>query len=551
MPYLTIINQPNARRYPLEQAATVLGRAPDLDIVLPGEGVSRVHAEIRQTSQGLVITDLDSRNGTFVNNQRLTQPTPLMPGDQIRIGSALLRLTDEATESADVSVVIRPDDPHLPAALYRADNLPYVDAGHAPQGSHDVRSDFLLKLTGLSRDVMRTLSEPELGELVTQRLREWFGADCCAMVYPGDTGGGYESPTIKAIACGRVEEGMKIPISRTAIRQAVENKVASITTNALQDHLFRDQQSVVARGLVSILCVPLWHEEHIFGLLYLDSSDPAVPLGIDHLGMISAVANLAAIKIDNLRLFQTAVEKSALDKELAVAGDIQMRLLPGDQFSHAGLRCIGAHQSCAAVGGDYYDFVPFGDNRLTVTIADVTGHGPSSALLMVACKTVLTTLIDTGQSLEDRVRRLNRYVTRYASHNQFITFFHAEIDPDAGKLFYCNAGHNAPLLLATDGTVRLLTPSGPPIGIMDVPYSVDETSFIPGDRLLLYTDGITETTNADGELYDEARLNAVALSHCGRPVLELKHAILDAIAHFSAGAPPLDDVTLVIIEYAE
>ena len=174
----------------------------------------------------------------------------------------------------------------------------------------------LLKLTALSKEVMTVVSEAELGDLVTRSLLEWLGADCCAIVHPLDTGDGYEFE-IQTLASKSDYEDRAISISTTAVKQALENRMASITSNAMGDERFMDQQSVIVRRLVSILCVPLWHEDRVFGLLYLDSADPAVQFTVDHLGLSSAVANLTAIKTDNLRLFDAAVARSAMDKELA------------------------------------------------------------------------------------------------------------------------------------------------------------------------------------------------------------------------------------------
>ncbi len=559
MPYLKILRVEVPQVHVLSKDVTTLGRSGEVDMPIRGDrGVSKLHARIESEAAGYVITDLGSRNGTYVNDHPVAgEPAPLLPGDLIRIGKTVLVFEGGAPDgtnsagagTADAEAVASKDDPPAPASLFRADQLPYTQAGRPPVRQRAGADSHLQKLTDLSKAVMTVRSEAELGDLVTRRLLKWLEADCCAIVHPLDTEDGYDLE-IRSLVSRSGREAGGISISTTAVKQALENRMASITTNALGDERFWDQQSVILRGLASILCVPLWHEDRIFGLLYLDSSDPAAQFTVDHLGLVSAAANLAAIKTDNLRLFDAAVAKSALDKELALAGEIQAGLLPGERYVFQRLACAGKHQSCAAIGGDYYDFIPVGENVLTVTIADVTGHGPSSAMLMVACKTMLTTLIEIRVPLTERVARLNEYMVHHAASNQFITFFHAEIDLEHRSLNYCNAGHNPPMLLPPgDAPPARLHSAGPPLGIVSCPFDLETVDFPPGSRLVMYTDGITEAADPEGVLYEEDRLESL-LTRCRRQDADaLKNSILAELLEFTAGREQDDDVTLAVVQF--
>lgn len=569
MPYLKLLHAKEPQVHVLSRNVTTLGRSGEADIAIRGDrGVSKLHARIETEASGYVIVDLGSRNGTYVNDHPTGgEPAPLLPGDRIRLGRSVFVFeggepvstvpaggsaagTERAGTKPEGTVPEEStDDPQAPASLFRADRLPYTMAGGTPAVRPEDTDGRLLKLTELSKEVMTARSEAELGALVTRSLLEWLEADCCAIVHPVETGDVYDFE-IQTLASRPGSEDRPISISTTAVKQALENRMASITSNALGDERFRDRQSVIVRRLVSILCVPLWHEDRVFGLLYLDSADPSVQFTVDHLGLSSAVANLTAIKTDNLRLFDAAVAKSALDKELALAGEIQAGLLPGEHFVFRDLVCAGRHQACEEIGGDYYDFIPYGEDVLTVTIADVTGHGPSSALLMVACKTMLTTLIDIGVPLVERVGRLNEYILHHSSVSQFITFFHAEIDTRANSLHYCNAGHNPPMLLAGDGPVQKLHPVTPPLGIAAVAFETETISFEPGTKLVMYTDGVTEAANAAGELYEERRLEFLLTKHRDQDAGALKDAVMEEVFGFSAGSRQCDDVTLAVVEFA-
>lgn len=543
MPYLKLLHAKDPQVHVLSRDVTTLGRSGEADIAIRGDrGVSMLHARIESVVSGYVITDLGSRNGTYVNDHPIGgEPAPLLPGDRIRLGRSVFVFEGGEPEEST-------DDLQALASLFRADRLPYTMAGGTPAVRHEETDGRLLKLTELSKEVMTARSEAELGALVTRSLLEWLEADCCAIVHPVETGDGYDFE-IQTLASRPDYEDRAISISTTAVKQALENRMASITSNALGDERFRDRQSVIVRRLVSILCVPLWHEDRVFGLLYLDSADPAVQFTVDHLGLSSAVANLTAIKTDNLRLFDAAVAKSAMDKELALAGEIQAGLLPGESYTFNMLACAGIHVSCEEIGGDYYDFIPYGEDVLTVTIADVTGHGPSSALLMVACKTMLTTLIDIGVPLVERVGRLNEYILHHSSVSQFITFFHADIDTRAKTLRYCNAGHNPPMLLSQDGPVQKLHSVAPPLGIAAVSYEMESVRFGPGTKLVMYTDGVTEAANADGELYEEQRLESLLTKHRGQDAGALKDTVMAAVFGYSAGSRQCDDVTLAVVEH--
>ena len=549
MPYLKLLHGKDSQVHVLSRDVTTLGRSGEADIAIRGDrGVSKLHARIETEASGYVIADLGSRNGTYVNDHPIGgEPAPLLPGDRIRLGRSVFVF--EGGEPEGTVPEERTDDLQAPASLFRADRLPFTMAGGTPAVRPEDTDGRLLKLTELSKEVMTSRSEAELGALVTRSLLEWLEADCCAIVHPVESGDGYDFE-IQTLASRPGYEGRSISISTTAVKQALENRMASITSNALGDERFRDRQSVIVRRLVSILCVPLWHEDRVFGLLYLDSSDPAVQFSVDHLGLSSAVANLTAIKTDNLRLFDAAVAKSALDKELALAGEIQAGLLPGESYAFNTLACAGTHVSCEEIGGDYYDFIPLGEDVLTVTIADVTGHGPSSALLMVACKTMLTTLVDIGVPLVERVGRLNEYILHHSSVSQFITFFHAEIDIRAKTLSYCNAGHNPPMLLSQDGPVQKLPPVTPPLGIAAVSFETETVRFEPGTRLVMYTDGVTEAANPDGELFEEQRLESLLTKHRRQGAGAMKDTVMAAVFGFSAGSRQCDDVTLAVVEFA-
>jgi sigma-B regulation protein RsbU (phosphoserine phosphatase) len=223
-------------------------------------------------------------------------------------------------------------------------------------------------------------------------------------------------------------------------------------------------------------------------------------------------------------------------------------MLPQGQLSHRGVTCVGFNRPCYEVGGDYFDYAPMDNGCLAVTVADVSGKGASAAMLMASCKSMLTAFVETGQSLLERVSRLGRYVLSNSTANKFVTFFHAEVDPDAGTLRYCNAGHNPPLLVQPGAEPKMLDATGTVLGIMDYPYEEAEVPFPVGSVLVAYSDGVTEARNPAGEEYEEKRLIELLGQSQGLSPEELRDALLSDVEAFVGGPPSHDDVTVVIVK---
>ncbi|MBT5875337.1 MAG: SpoIIE family protein phosphatase [Candidatus Latescibacteria bacterium] len=548
MPYLNTVNEQNpsqAQHYQLSHDITIIGRSnKDADMVIAGDGISRKHAQIRKLGGEYLASDLGSHNGTFHNNRLIDGEIGLSEGDHLRLGQTILVFTAELSAPPDSGLAIGADDSEFQGTMFKADELAVTMIGSETTSPEHAKQDYLQFLAQLSKDVMAIPTEQELADTLTGMLLKWFQMESCAIVYAETQEDDYTMDTL-SIAHSSTKYSRDIKISRTALRQALENRMAWITGNAMQE---LDGASIIARNIVSIMCAPLWHDDQIFGILYLDTTDPLRRLDVDHLRLLSAIANLAAIKIDQLRLFQEVLHKVEIEKELELAGEIQSSLLPGEEFFFQNLVCAGAHEACEEVGGDYYDYVPFSDEVLTVTIADVTGHGPSSAFLMVACKSTLTALIEAGMPFDDRMDRLNAYLVKHCQPTQFITFFHAEIDLGKESIRYCNAGHNAPILAPRTGDTLSLMPKGPPLGIMEMDYEIDSAEFLTGTKLVMYTDGITEASNPAGDLFEDQRLFDLVTLEKKRGADDLKSVILENVTVFSDGTQHLDDVTLSIVE---
>ena len=263
--------------------------------------------------------------------------------------------------------------------------------------------------------------------------------------------------------------------------------------------------------------------------------------------LMSAVAALAAAFIRNERLAEKARGDEVRRRESEIAREIHRGLLPRDDPSFAGLDLSGGFVAADGLGGDYYGYVAMADGSLGLAIADLSGHGVAAALYMAIAKGALESEARVALRAGDILGRLNEVlVHEFRSADMFATAAFARFLPRARRLGFSNAGHNPPLLLRASGATELLKPTGPALGIVSGPRWLDEeTSFVPGDVLLFYTDGIVEARDRDHRLFGVSRLIDAARkpAPCAAAIRE---NVLAAIADHVDGAPAIDDFTLVV-----
>ncbi len=239
------------------------------------------------------------------------------------------------------------------------------------------------------------------------------------------------------------------------------------------------------------------------------------------------------------------------EREIAEAKAIQEKLLPREIPQLSGYEIAGAWRSAGIVGGDYFDVLPLNEDALGICIADVAGKGMPAALLMSNLQAAVRGLSSASVAPHRLCKRLNSLVYQNTASDRFITFFYAQLDGAARRLSYVNAGHNAPFLVRRDGSHERLREGGGVLGIFDTQnYEMGTALLQPGDRLLLFTDGVTEACNAVDEEFGEARLLRLVQEHRTHGASSLQETILAAVSEFSGGQQA-DDATLVVLAVCE
>jgi serine phosphatase RsbU (regulator of sigma subunit) len=263
---------------------------------------------------------------------------------------------------------------------------------------------------------------------------------------------------------------------------------------------------------------------------------------VEDIDFLRSAADQIGIGVDRLRM-QTEEE------DFAQARGIQQTLLPREMPAVAQLDMSGFWQPARAMGGDYYDLLKLGENELAVCIGDVAGKGMPAALLMSGLQAAVRA--SASSSPKDLCERVRRVVVSSLSGGRFVTFFYATVDTAAMRLRWCNAGHNAPILARADGSVVRLADGGPAFSRLfsDSGYDEREIALMPGDRLVLFTDGVSEAADAEGEQFGEERIEELVSDSRDLGALELQRTIVDASLSFSGGELE-DDLTLVVVRVA-
>jgi serine phosphatase RsbU (regulator of sigma subunit) len=341
----------------------------------------------------------------------------------------------------------------------------------------------------------------------------------------------------------------QVQLSRSITNKVLSEGASVLTSDAMHDPRFQSQHSVVLSQIRSVMAVPLASGEEIFGMVYVDN-----PFNNrfqeEDLKVLTTIASVASIKIENDRLLEERLEKRRMEEELKVASEIQMRLQPFSPPKLNGWEMTGVSFPCREIGGDYYDFIHRKrDSHLIVAVGDVSGKGTGAALLMSSLHAAVRAQSQTRASISEVMGEINQYIFENSPSNKFLTLFYGELDPETGTLRYSNGGHNSPIFVRHAGQVERLDKGGLPIGMMQgSAFQEESVVFEPGDVLVIYSDGITESINEREEEFEEERLIDVVKNNLGRSASGIRDRIDEALSRFVGATAPVDDMTLMIIK---
>jgi phosphoserine phosphatase RsbU/P len=525
--------------WPLEGDQLGVGRSSRNAVHISDATVSKDHAEITRRGEAVWIRDLGSRNGTRVNGVAATGPLALQPGDRVEVGHLVLRVT----EGEPVQQVSFQEGLSLSTSVkIRADRVLERPASGSQASSSLVR---LLAEAGRMLVLPRPLRETceEILELVERAV------PASRYVLLLRDGPGSEPVQVAARFDGG-RAGQPLALSSMVLKLVLDECTAVLTEDASADPRFQAQQSIVASAVHSVMAVPLFDNEKVLGLIYVDSRERSRSFREADLELLSLLANMAAVKITNGRLLEADQQRVRIAQELATATRIQRNLLPARAPIASGWAFEAFLETCHEVGGDLYDFHVQPDGAIEFLVADVSGKGVGASLLMSTFLASARVLYHGGPDLGELATRLNHIMCESTEAMHFVTGFVGRVEPATGMLHYVNAGH-PPALLVLDGALRRLGDGGPPFGILDqVVYRQSSVQVQPGELLALFTDGIPEARSGD-ELYEDERLERQLCSmEPGLGLAEVRKRILEGVNAFVGAEPRGDDITLVLMRRA-
>jgi sigma-B regulation protein RsbU (phosphoserine phosphatase) len=300
------------------------------------------------------------------------------------------------------------------------------------------------------------------------------------------------------------------------------------------------------------MAAPLWLDDKVTGLLYVDRRFSAQQFREHDLALLTVLANLTAAKIENLKLLDEALLKRKLEEELSLAAEIQRSLLPAEDPLLPGYEFAGRSVASRSVGGDLLDYMPKEKGRMGMVVADVSGKGMSAALLMASLQANLRAFARSAPGLDTMMEMVNRALCEAHIRNKFATVFYAELAAPTGVIQYVNAGHCPGIVVRAKGGVEKLRTGGMIAGAFAelARYQVGKVELGRGDSMLLYSDGITEAEEMGGDQFGEERLEEAAVGLRGKTASGVRDGILEAVHAFTKGAPPSDDTTILVVRRA-
>jgi serine phosphatase RsbU (regulator of sigma subunit) len=526
-----------AARHFLREGEQIVGRAATSHVRLPDSSVSRTHAKIVLEDGKVTLTDLESSNGTFVNGARITDPRELELGDMLAFADVELKLIEstppEETMFSQNGSSIESSSVTLEEIFGRA-------------GGGDERTN-LFRILAEAGELLATQRPlDELYELILDHVERLATCDRVVILLMEE---GKEEPVVKA---SRLRPGTaegELVLSRTMVRKVLEQRSGLLTSDAQQDPRFQQQQSIVSQGIRSAMAAPLFDNEKVIGILYADTTDPASWYNRDELRTFTTLANLIGVKITQARLAEAEEEGRRLAREVQAAKDILAYILPTVLGCALGYEMATYHEPCLEVGGDLYDVKCLEDGRVLFLTGDVAGKGLGAALLVSNIMPIISVLIDGTKDLTELVARLNRQIFLSTDPIHYATLFLGVLHPSTGEVDYVNAGHNPPYLLTPGCEIEEIAATGTPIGMLEsAPFTCGHLTVTPGGMLFLFSDGIPEAQNENGDFYEEHRLRDILCHERDNSAEEIVASVKADLNRFVGDASPTDDITMLLLK---
>ncbi|MBP6820765.1 MAG: SpoIIE family protein phosphatase [Acidobacteria bacterium] len=547
---LKIINRFGVTRFlPLSKPIFTIGRKAENDLQLLSDTVSRQHAEIKYEDETYYLIDVGSKRGTYINDQRVER-CALHHQDRLRIGGGdeeQIIFLDNSVENASA---IFNSSPNLTLSQPSKDRSPTASANEELQKlARFVEVNQAFKFSMTPDDVLLLIVDAAIE--ITQADRG------CLMLYTPD--GTLEFKVARDRHRNSVL-GKEFEMSRSVVEEAFKQNQSVIINDSKVTMAGLPRDSVRNLSLRSIACIPLRRfqmtenmdattilKRDVIGVLYVDSS-VAGGLTQTSLKLLESLAFEATKSLESVRLMHEEAEKKNMEQELGMAREVQIALSPSAIKAMEHFEVAASSVPSRYVGGDFYDLIPLKDNRFVFVLGDVSGKGVAAALLAAMAQGALQVQFAGNMPLTEVITSVNKMLALRSESNRFITLFSGVLDGE-GHFTFINAGHNPPILARATGETEMLATKSVLLGAFDfIEYKPLQTRLNPGDVVVMYTDGVTEATNADNEMFSDERLEELVKKCVSLSAEQIKQRILDEVIRFTRGLPQGDDITLIVLK---
>jgi phosphoserine phosphatase RsbU/P len=522
----------------LEAPRYRVGRAESNELSYPSvAGLSREHLAIEREGSHWVARDLGSTNGSLVNGERISEPRILRSGDRIKAGPVTL-VFEEIEKPSAKAVVFTDEASATTGATTITESLRGLIAEESEEGSRHMQA-----LITAGRELATHLPLNKLFDLILDLSVEAAGAARGVLMT-------LENGELQV----RSTKGQGLRISSHVRDIVIQERRSLLVHDAMTDSALAAHASIVLSQIRSMMAVPLQTEDRVIGLIYLDSSHFVKEFTKQDLSLLTVMANMAAVRIENARLAEVEQAERVRARELEHAAMIQRSMLPSQFPPFPGRSDFELHAAMVPakeVGGDLFDFFLLDPERLGFVLGDVSGKGVPAALFMAIARTLLRAAAHHEASPGACLTYMNQSLVEQHASGMFVTLFYGILNTRTGVVEYSNAGHVPPYAFSPDGQLRALEERcGPMLGVFDgFQYPSRKSEIRAGEGLLVFTDGVTEARNKTGEFYEDSRLESFLAAHASQPVDELVRGLHAEVERFEAGAPRADDITVLALRW--
>lgn len=532
----------NRSRVGITPIPYLIGRHADNHLVLRDNRASRNHARIVHENSAYVVEDLNSRHGVYVNGEKVTR-RQLANSDRIEFGyqdSYKLVFTLEEGEIHRMLEQISTSSPSVTGGGGLAKLRALVEVARALQSSLTTE-----EVLGSVVDAALAVTATERGFLLLRKDNDL-------------------EVTVARDRLGKPLPPTDLQVPTSLINRALRSRreLLSMSFDPLEQQGVRPDTSVANLELRSVVCVPLVHvrtgssQDTIIssvndtvGLLYMDSRHNPADLSTGNREILQTLALEASTILENARLLQEEKAKERIEEELKIAREIQRSLLPSELPQYGWFRAAGSSIASHQVGGDYFDVKQLSPAVWVTIVADVSGKGVSSALLACLLQGAFLLASEDPAEIAGMMSRINRFLNERTKGEKYATVFYCTLNAQ-GLLHWANAAHPRPFLVRPGADLTNLETTGLPLGMLDSgEYAVRQMQLEPGDKIVIYSDGLSEAENADGEFFDKKGLAETVRAHAASGSAELLKELTRAVEGFTEDGVLSDDITIVVLEY--